>query len=316
MEKIIITGGAGFIGSSVCRKLLSDKKYVICIDNFDPNYSPDLKKRNVSPFIGKSNFKLYQEDIRNIVGLNKIFIKENPDKIIHLAAKVGVRNSLLQPKEYEEVNVGGTLNLLELAKTFEIKQFIFGSSSSVYGNNNKVPFSEEDSANFQISPYGVTKKAGELLCRTYSHLFKIPITCLRFFTVYGPCGRPDMAPYLFTDSIYKKIPIKQYGDGLSKRDYTYIDDIVAGIISSLSKPYIYEIINLGGGETISLNKFISIIEKLVGNKAKITFLFKQPGDVNITFANIKKARKMLGFKPKYNIKEGMKKYIEWYLEHD
>ena len=313
MEKIIITGGAGFIGSNTTNALLKRHKVVICIDNFDPYYSTAIKNKNISDFLKRSIYKLYREDIRNIRGLERIFIKEKPDKIIHLAAKVGVRNSLLYPKEYEEVNVGGTLNLLELARKYKIKQFIFGSTSSVYGNNSKIPFSEKDPAGFPVSPYAATKKAAEILCKTYSYLYKIPITCLRFFTVYGPSGRPDMAPYKFTKAIYEGKPVTKYGTGTSKRDYTYIDDIVDGIISTLRKKFPYEIVNLGGADMINLNDFILLIETLLGKKAKIDSLPNQTADAYTTYADISKAGRLFHYKPKYSVKMGMGKFIIWYL---
>lgn len=311
----LITGGAGFIGSHLVDRLIESAN-IICIDNFENFYAPSIKRDNVKEHLKHPNYKLYEADIRNYDEIRKITGSHKITHIVHLAAKAGVRPSLMNPLEYTFSNINGTMNLLECAREFGINKFVFGSSSSVYGSRKDGPFHEEMRVNKPISPYAATKASGEQICHTYSHLYGIKMVCLRFFTVYGPRQRPDLAIHKFSKLISEGKPIPVFGDGSTKRDYTYIDDIVAGIISSLSKPYIYEIINLGGGETISLNKFISIIEKLVGNKAKITFLFKQPGDVNITFANIKKARKMLGFKPKYNIKEGMKKYIEWYLEHD
>lgn len=314
MEKIVITGGAGFIGSHTVKYLLGQNKYIICVDNLDTYYSPVMKRENIAPFRRNKTFRFYGEDVRNIKSLDRIFSKEKPGKIIHLAAKVGVRASIDKPSEYEEVNVKGTLNLLELAKKYKIKQFIFGSSSSVYGNSKKVPFSENDRTDFQISPYGATKKAGELFCRTYSYLYKIPITCLRFFTVYGPGGRPDMAPYKFTKSVYEGSPLVKYGSGDSRRDYTYIDDIVRGIGLSLRKPFDYEIINLGSGDVIDLNNFISLIEKLTGKKAKVGQLPEQKGDVKATYADIAKAKKLLNFKLKFKISEGMKEFIKYYIQ--
>jgi len=314
-KKILITGGAGFIGSHTTRALLHKQYSVVCVDNFDPFYSLSVKQKNISDFLKNPHYKLYKEDIRNYKNLEKIFLREKPDRIIHLAAKAGVRPSIEKPGEYQEVNVAGTLNLLELARKYKIKQFIFASSSSVYGNNKQIPFSENDNTDEQISPYGATKKAGELLCRTYSHLYKIPVTCLRFFTVYGPSGRPDMAPYKFTENIYKGIPLTKYGEGNSRRDYTFIDDIVTGIVSCLSKKLDFEIFNLGGGSMISLNKFVALIEKIVGKKAKIKRMSNQMGDVKVTNADISKAKKILKFNPKYDIEKGMKNFFEWYLQN-
>ena len=246
-----------------------------------------------------------------IKNLKLIFQKNKVEKIIHLAARAGVRASINDPVLYEKVNVLGTLNLLELAKQFKIKNFIFGSSSSIYGNT-KVPFEEDCNTDKQISPYAATKKAAELICYTYSHLYNIPITCLRLFTVYGPRGRPDMAPYMFTELIYKGKELNVFGDGTTKRDYTYITDIIKGILSVLDKEFKYEIINLGNSNPIELNHFISIIEKNLGKKAKIKKMPIPPGDVLITYSNIKKAKKMLNWQPKVKIEDGMKSFIEWY----
>lgn len=315
MTKILLTGGAGFIGSNLTRKLLELGNKVVCLDNFDENYSLKIKERNIKPFLKNKNYKFYQKDILDFDGLKEIFTKEEPEKICHLAAKVGVRSSILEPKIYAKVNIEGTLNLLELAKSFPIENFVFASSSSVYGNSNKVPFSENDKTDFPVSPYAATKKAGELLLWTYHSLYKINCTALRFFTVYGPAGRPDMAPFLFTDAIFKGKPIKKYGDGTSKRDYTYVDDVVEGIISALNKNLSFEIINLGNNKPVSLNDFIKLIEEKLGKKALIENYPQQPGDVEITFADISKAQKLLGYNPKTKIEEGMGKFIDWYLKN-
>lgn len=244
--------------------------------------------------------------------LRDIFQKNKPGKIVHLAARAGVRASLEEPVIYEKVNVLGTLNLLMLAKEFRIKNFVFGSSSSVYGNASKIPFSEDANTDMPASPYAATKKAAELMCFTFSSLYKIPITCLRLFTVYGPRGRPDMAPYKFTELIHSGKEIPVFGDGTSKRDYTYVSDIVSGILSALSKELKFEVINLGNSNPIELNKFISIIEKNVGKKAKIKRLPFQDGEVFITYSDIRKAEKLLNWKPKTSVEDGMKMFVEWY----
>jgi UDP-glucuronate 4-epimerase len=237
------------------------------------------------------------------------------DKVIHLAARAGVRASLEDPILYEEVNVNGTLKLLELSRDFNVKNFVFASSSSVYGGNTKLPFSEEDPVNTPISPYAATKRAGELLCYSYHKLFKIPITCLRFFTVYGPAGRPDMALFKFVKLVNEGKEIPVFGHGDMKRSFTYIDDIVAGVIASLDRDFEFEIINLGGGETTELSVFIDIIEKELGKKANRILLPMQPGDMRITWADCSKAERLLDYKPKIPIDRGIKLFVEWFKEY-
>jgi len=310
--KILVTGGAGFIGSHLIKKLLEENFSAVCVDNFNNYYNPEIKEENVSRFINNSNFKLYREDIRNFEALNKIFEKERFDKVVHLAAMAGVRNSIRYPALYSEVNIQGTINLLELAGKYKIKNFIFASSSSVYGGNTKIPFSESDQVNHPISPYAATKKAGELICHTYHHLYHLNIICLRFFTVYGPSGRPDMAPYKFTGKILAGEEISMFGDGSSQRNYTYIDDITEGIYSALNKDFGYEIINLGGSQLISLKNFISLIENISGRKAKIKQVGEQSGDMPITSADISKAKRLLDYCPKTDIKKGMNIFIDWF----
>lgn len=310
--KILVTGGAGFIGSHLIEALLKREDFVICLDNFDPYYDPEYKWSNIKPFLKNKGFKLYKTDIRDLKELDKIFQRERPEKVVHIAAKVGVRPSLADPFLYQEVNVRGTLNLLELARKYNIKNFIFASSSSVYGENKKIPFAEDDRTDQPISPYGATKKAGEILCYTWHRLYNLNITCLRFFTVYGPRGRPDMAPYKFTKIIFEEKELPVFGKGDSKRDYTYIDDIIQGLLTALDKNFSFEIINLGNSHPISLKEFISLIERLTGKKAKIKKLPMQPGDMPLTYADITKAKRLLGYQPKVNIEEGMTKFIEWY----
>ncbi len=312
---ILVTGGAGFIGSHVCEALLDKYHTVICIDDFNDYYSPKFKENNIKKIKDNDNFKLYKQDIRNFEALKKIFKENNIDKIIHLAARAGVRASLKDPLLYEEVNVKATLNLLELAKEFNIKTFIFGSSSSIYGLTKKIPFSETDNTQ-PISPYGITKKIGEQLCYVYNHLYNINITCLRFFSVYGPRGRPDMAMYKFTKLIKEDKEIEMYGDGTTKRDYTYVADIVAGIIAALEKNISFEIINLGNNQTVELKYFISLIEKELNKKAKIKNLPEQKGDVPLTYADIEKAKSLLNYEPKVKIEEGVKSFIGWFNEQN
>jgi len=308
--KILVTGGAGFIGSNLCERLLKENN-VICVDNFNDYYDPKVKEDNVKGFLENKNFELHKIDILDKEKLYRLFQRHKIDKIVHLAARAGVRPSLQNPELYHEVNVNGTLNLLELAKEFNVKSFIFGSSSSVYGTNKKVPFSETDSLNNMISPYAVTKRKAEKLCEKYSEL-GLNITCLRFFTVYGPKGRPDMAVYKFTSKISKNEEIEVYGSGNSERDYTYIDDIVNGILLSLDKNFKFEIINLGNSNPVKLNYLIKLIEKNLGKKANIIRKEEQEGDVPRTYADISKAKKLLGWQPKIKIEEGIKRFVEWY----
>lgn len=312
---ILVTGGAGFIGSHVCDALLDKGQNVICIDDFNNYYDPQTKENNLKSALKNPKFKLYKEDIRNFDGLKKIFKENKIDKIIHLAARAGVRASIKQPLLYEEVNVKGTLNLLELAKEFNIKDFYFGSSSSVYGIQKKIPFSEQHNTS-PISPYAVTKKKAEQLCHKYHNLYGLNIICLRFFTVYGPRNRPDMAMYKFTKFISEGKEIEMFGDGTSKRDYTYITDIVSGILNALDKKLGFEIINLGNNKAIELKYFISLIEKELGKKSKIKKLPEQQGDVPLTYANISKAKKTLNYEPKVKIEEGVKLFVRWFNEQN
>lgn len=308
---ILVTGGAGFIGSHLCEALLNEGANVICVDDFNDYYNPKFKEENIRNCLKNKNFKLYKADITDIKNLEEIFKKNKIEKIAHLAARAGVRASIENPILYEKVNILGTLNLLMLAKQFKVKNFIFSSSSSVYGNS-KVPFSEDTNTDNPISPYAATKKSAELICHTFSKLYNIPITCLRLFTVYGPRGRPDMAPYKFTELVHKEKELPVFGDGTSKRDYTYVSDVIEGISSSLNKEFKFEIINLGNSNPVELNHFISLIENNIGKKAKIKRLPSQPGEVNITFSDIRKAKRLLNWEPKVKIDEGMKKFIDWY----
>ena len=312
METILVTGGAGFIGSHVCDKLLQLGNKVICVDNLNNYYSPKRKIKNVQHNFDNPNFEFITLDIQHKEQLTEVFKEHKITRICHLAARAGVRPSIENPLLYRDTNVTGTLNLLELAKLFEVHNFIFASSSSVYGNSEKVPFRELDNVDFPISPYAASKKACELFCYTYSHLCDINVTCLRFFTVYGPRGRPDMAPYLFTQRIGKGLPIKKFGDGTTKRDYTYIADIVEGVIKALERPFKFEIINLGNNKSVELNHFIRVIEEAVGKKAIIEEHPMQKGDVHITFADVSKAKGLLDYEPKTTIEEGMKKFVEWF----
>lgn len=312
-KNILVTGGAGFIGSHLVDNLLAENRRVTAVDNFDDFYAPAAKRANLAAHSTDSDFRLAEIDICRPDDLRKVFAQESFDAIVHLAARAGVRPSLENPAKYNETNVTGTLNLLELAKDFGIKQFVFGSSSSVYGENSKVPFSEEDKVSNPISPYAATKAAGELLCYTYSHLYKIRTICLRFFTVYGARQRPDLAIHKFARLISEEKPIPVFGDGAARRDYTYIDDIIQGIRAAIEfDKSDYEIFNLGESDTVELSKLIELIEKSLGRRAIIERHPMQPGDVPQTFADISKARKLLNYNPQTKIEDGIPKFIEWF----
>jgi UDP-glucuronate 4-epimerase len=307
----LVTGGAGFIGSHLVDRLLSEGNKIICIDNFDPFYDVEIKRRNIESARKNKNFTLIEGDIRNPKDLEKCFAGNRIDKVIHLAAKAGVRPSIDDPKGYFDVNVSGTLNLLEAMKTNGINKLIFASSSSVYGNNPKVPFSESDNVDNPISPYAASKKAGELLCHAYHHLFQFDIFCLRFFTVYGPRQRPDLAIHKFYNEIMSDKTILIYGDGGSSRDYTYINDIIDGIIKSIDFLKGYEIINLGESRRISLDTMVSTIEKVTGKTGIKKNIPDQPGDVKITYADISKAKELIGYSPATNFEEGIVEFVKW-----
>jgi len=314
-QTTLVTGVAGFIGFYIARSLLEKGDMVVGIDNLNPYYDVSLKKARLEQIISHNNFSFYHEDINNLDALKRIFSQHQIDRICNLAAQAGVRYSIQNPFTYQESNVGGFLNLLEMARQFPVSNLVFASSSSVYGNNKKLPFSVEDSVDTPISLYGATKRADELMAYTYSHLFEIPLTGLRYFTVYGPWGRPDMALFLFTSSILDGRPIDIYNFGKMKRDFTYIDDIVDGTISALNSPFRYEIFNLGNSKTVELMELIKIIEEELGIKAKKNFLPLQPGDVPETYANIEKTKKMLGFNPKTSIRTGIRKFLNWYRDY-
>lgn len=313
---VFLTGVAGFIGSHTARRLLEEGHTVIGIDNLNNYYNPEWKKQNLEPLIQHKHFVFYELDILDWAGLGEIATRHHPTSIIHLAARAGVRPSIADPLLYQQVNVQGTNNILELARQHEIAKVIYASSSSVYGNDTPTPFKETARCDQPISPYAATKRAGELLAHTYSHLFGIQTIGLRFFTVYGPAGRPDMAPYLFTEAILRGQPIKQFGDGSSARDYTYIDDIVEGIVACLKlegcKP---EIFNLGHNQPIKLRNFIKTLELITGRKAQITLLKARPGDVQQTWADITKAQQVLYYQPQFSLELGLEKFVDWYTKY-
>lgn len=317
MEKnILITGGAGFIGSHLVERLLGEGTWrVTVVDDLNDFYSPEIKRANIAPFRDAANFSFVESDIRNAEAMRKVFDANEFDAVVHLAARAGVRPSLCHPKLYAETNINGTLNLLELARDFDIKKFVFGSSSSVYGVNSKVPFSEDDRINQPISPYASTKAAGELLCHTYSHLFDIRTVCLRFFTVYGARQRPDLAIHKFTRLIAEGKPVQVFGDGTTRRDYTYIDDIIQGVRASIDYDNsMHEVFNLGESETTELSRLINLLEKSLGVEAVVDRQPMQPGDVPVTYADVSKARKLLNYDPRTKIEDGIPRFVEWFRE--
>jgi UDP-glucuronate 4-epimerase len=315
-KSILVTGGAGFIGSHLVERLLVDGgSNITVVDDFNDFYSPEIKRAAVAPHLANPEYKLVEADIRDALAMGEVFEKGKFECVVHLAARAGVRPSLLEPKLYAETNISGTLNLLELAKEHKVPQFVFGSSSSVYGINSKIPFSEEDFIQQPISPYAATKAAGELLCHTYSHLYNFRTVCLRFFTVYGARQRPDLAIYKFTKLISEGGPIQMFGDGSSRRDYTYADDIIQGVRAAMDyDASMHEVFNLGESETTELKRLIELIEGALGKKAIIDKQPMQPGDVPVTFADISKARKLLGYSPKTKIENGIPKFVEWFRD--
>ena len=311
---ILVTGGAGFVGYHACAKLLEKGKEVICYDDLDAYYDVMLKKKHAEDLKkkGKEKFHFYHADITSNEELSQAFQKHQITEVVHLAALAGVLPSINDPVPYTHVNINGLQNVLELSRKNNVKKIVFASSSSVYGARTTAPFKEEDKTDFPLSPYGATKKAGEVLCYTYHHLYKIPIVCLRFFTVYGPGGRPDMAVYKFTEKIDAGEEIPVYGNGSSKRDYTYVEDVADALVAALHADLQYEIINLGNEHPIELNYLISLIEKELGKKALKKFLPEQAGDVQMTCASIEKAKRLIGYHPKVMVEEGIKRFVEWY----
>jgi UDP-glucuronate 4-epimerase len=310
----LVTGGAGFIGSHLCECLLAQGHTLVALDNFNDYYDPRLKRRNVAPLLQNRGFTLIEADILDLERLQQIFSKHAFDAVIHLAARAGVRPSIAQPLLYEQVNVLGTMHLLELARQHEIPKFIFGSTSSVYGENRKVPFSEDDAVDNPISPYAATKKAGELICYTYHHLHGLKVSCLRFFTVYGPRQRPDMAIHKFTQLLAAGQKVPMFGDGTTKRDYTFITDIVDGVCRALERCSSYHIYNLGESRTIELRSLIDLIAQNLGMEARIERLPMQPGDVPITYADVTRAQRELGYQPSTDIEHGVRLFVEWFKE--
>lgn len=312
---ILVTGGAGFIGSHVARALLARGDRVAIVDDFNDYYAPAVKRYNAAQLAAVKPVTVHEGDIRDAAFLARVFEREKPDKVCHLAARAGVRPSLERPVLYEQVNVQGTLHLLALAVEHRVKSFVYASSSSVYGNMKEVPFREDARIDRPVSPYAATKLACELFAYTYHHLYGLHTTGLRFFTVYGPAGRPDMAPFLFTRSIMRGEPVRRFGDGTTERDYTFIDDIVQGVVAALDRDLPCEIINLGNCRPVALNDFIRMIAEAVGKAAVIREEPMQPGDVERTCADTAKARRLLGYEPHTPFEQGIRAFVAWYREH-
>jgi UDP-glucuronate 4-epimerase len=311
--RVLVTGGAGFIGSHLAERLLKEGFEVVCLDNFNDFYDPGLKRRNIEKAFWSNRYTLISGDILDEDLLDKVF-SEPFDAVAHLAAYAGVRPSIERPEIYERVNVRGTLNLLERCRHTNVPKFVFASSSSVYGGRKDVPFRETDDISRPISPYAASKVAGEALCYTYHHLFGIQVHALRFFTVYGPRQRPEMAIHLFARSMLHGEPITLFGDGESSRDYTYIDDIIDGVTASIKTCKGYEIINLGGSRTTSLNELVSVISRRLNIAPEVEHTGDQPGDVPITFADVAYAAKLLGYAPKVDINDGIDRFCKWLLQ--
>ncbi len=311
VTKVLVTGCAGFIGSHLVDALLKDGFFVIGVDNFNDYYDPKIKRVNLEDAIKNKSFRLFEADILDYDKIRNVFKNTKPQILIHLAARVGVRPSIEDPELYNDVNVQGTVNLLTLSVEYKISKFIFGSSSSVYGNSKNIPFPEYDPCNNIVSPYGSSKRAAEFFIESFWHTYGLKSVILRFFTVYGPRGRIDMAPALFTKAILEGRMISQFGDGSSSRDYTYIDDIVRGILMAIEKDLNFKILNLGNSSPLSLSDFISIIEKITGKKAIRKIVRKQQGDMENTWASNKKATNVLGWQPNINTETGLKRYVEW-----
>ena len=312
---ILVTGGAGFIGSHLIDRLRTEERPTVCLDNFNDYYLPEIKRANVEEARRSRYVDVVEGDICDLDLCRQLFSNHDITRVVHLAARAGVRPSIEEPLLYEQVNCQGTLNLLECARETDVEMFVFGSSSSVYGVTDRVPFPEDDRADRPISPYAATKRSGELFCHTYHHLYDFPVVALRFFTVYGPRQRPDLAIHKFVRLIDNGQPITMYGDGSSRRDYTYVSDIIDGVVAALDSELEFEIINLGNSNPIELRRLIELIEDAMGQKAPIDQLPDQPGDVPLTYADVSRAGELLDYEPQVPIADGIKRFVHWYREH-
>jgi UDP-glucuronate 4-epimerase len=314
MNRVLVTGGAGFIGSHLCEHLLREGRQVVIVDALDDFYDPQLKRANLEVVKTAGDFEFYPVDIRDSSRLEEVFQKARPDAVVHLAARAGVRASVLYPALYASVNIDGTLCLLELSRKYQVQQFIFASSSSVYGRYNRVPFSEDDSISKPLSVYAATKAAGEMLAFTYSHIYSLPVICLRIFTVFGPRQRPDLAIRKFARLIQEGKELPVFGDGSMSRDYTYISDAVSAIEQALGCSYPFEIFNLGNSRPIRLDYTIEVLERALGKAATKSYQPAGPVEMPTTFASLDKSRKLLGYSPKVSFEEGIRLFVEWFRE--
>lgn len=314
MTSYLITGGAGFVGSHVADALLKRGDRVICIDNFNDYYSPERKRRNIAQALDQRGYTLIEADIRDASRIDEIFATHRPDKVAHIAAMGSISYSVQHPRLYGEVNIQGTINVLDAARRNDVKNVVFASTSSIYGRTHKIPFVETDSTDRPLAPYPASKKACEVMAAAFSVSYGLPCSCVRFFNVYGPRGRPDMTPYMFTDAIVNERPITLYDGGAPRRDWTYVDDIVEGVLAALDADLPYEVFNLGRGQPVMMRDFVTIIEQLVGKQAQIIDAPLPPNEAHVTFADISKAQHMLEYEPRVSIADGMARFWEWYQQ--
>ena len=312
MKTVLVTGAAGFIGSNLTKTLLEEGYKVVGVDNFDDTYDLAFKEGNIASFLENPDFKLERIDIRDLDVLTAVFAAEKPAYVVHLAAKADTRKAVAVPRLYVSVNIDGTLNILELCREYPVENLIIASSSSVYGNSSSAPFTEDQSADRPLSPYGATKRSIELFAHSYHHNFNMNITCLRFFNAHGEHNRPNMVPYVWTEKLLHGEEIEMSGDGNRKRDYTYIGDIVRGTILAMEKPLGFEVINLGNTTPASLNELLAIFEKVIGIQAKVKIRPSHPASVDETYANISKAKQLLGWEPTTSLEEGITRLVAWY----
>ncbi len=314
-KTVLVTGGAGFIGSNLVEELLNQKFKVICVDNFDDTYDPKFKEQHIAPFKKNKNFVLYRSDIRDLAKMKSIFKKEKPKYVAHLAAKADTRDAVANPYIYTSVNIEGSLNILELAKEFNVKQTVVASSGSVYGNNPNIPWVEDEKTDFPLSAYGATKKFVEMLSYTYHHNFGMNIVCLRYFNVYGENNRPNMVPYKWAEAILNGWELELSGTGDRRRDFTYVKDVAEATVLAIQTPLTYKVINVANSSPVSLKELLSIFEKVTGIKANVKSRPSNNASANEMFANSEEAQKVLGWKPKVSIEEGITKLVAWFKEN-
>jgi UDP-glucuronate 4-epimerase len=310
--RYLVTGAAGFIGSHLADTLLARGDEVICVDNFNDYYSPERKRRNIAGALEQPGYTLIEGDIRDEAVIDAAFVTYRPDKVAHIAAMGSIPYSVRYPKLYEEVNIRGTLNILDAARRYDARGVVLASTSSIYGRTDKVPFVETDSSDRPLAPYPASKKADEIIAAAYNASYGLPCTCLRFFNVYGPRGRPDMTPYMFTDAIAHERSITLYDSGRPRRDWTYVDDIIVGVVAALDADLSYEVFNLGRGQPVMMRDFVTLVERLVGKQARLVDAALPSNEASVTYADIGKARNLLGYHPRVSIEEGLERFWDWY----